>query len=182
MFCFQLTSKIQQDRSKLKNAYLKVLEYVSFIAILANLCLFAVSEEFLYFILGQGTDKWLPALSAFRILCVYGIVRSLLEPVGNVIMALGMPNILIRATLVAGLIEVLFFIRLSFISESRVWRYWLRLPMLRIPRLLSISTEDRFTIGEVAATVRPAIIRFTRDYVAEYFSDQSRLGYLLGGG
>jgi PST family polysaccharide transporter len=104
---FPTLSKMQNNLHTLKKAYLKVMEYMSFMGLLVNVCLFGVSAEFLYFILGKGTDKWLPALGTFRILCIYGIVRLLLEPVGNVIMALGQVGLLVRANLIAGIIEIL---------------------------------------------------------------------------
>ena len=105
---FPTFSRMQGDHENLKSAYLKTLEYVSFIAIFANLCILAVSKEFLYFILGHGTDKWLPALMALNILCIYGIIRALLEPVGNVILALGIPKLLAKTALFAGILELIF--------------------------------------------------------------------------
>ena len=159
---FPAFSNIQQDRSNLKNAYLKVLEYTSFIGILANLCLFIISEEFLYFILGQGTDKWYPALLAFRILCVYGIIRSLLEPVANVIMALGLPNLLVRANLIAGIIELvlLYPVLLYFgiegvavlVTAAYATQYIVYFPYLK--------KEFNLSIGEVFSSIRPAVICF----------------------
>ena len=65
-----------------------------------------MSREFLYFIAGSGTDKWLPALVAFRILCVYGIVFAVLDPAGNVAIVSGRPKILFKANLLAGAVEV----------------------------------------------------------------------------
>jgi lipopolysaccharide exporter len=159
---FPTFAKIQQDSLNLKNSYLKVMEYTSFVGILANLCLFVVSEEFLYFILGQGTDKWLPALSAFRILCVYGIVRTLLEPVGNVIMALGLPNLLVRANLIAGAFElILLYPTLLYfgiegvatlVTVAYATQYLVYFPYLR--------TNFDLTIGEVMTSIKPALICF----------------------
>lgn len=103
---FPTFSKIQENREMLKISYLMVLRYVSFGGILVNMTLFVVSRDFLVLVLGHNTDKWLPALSAFRILCFYGIVRLLLEPVGQVLLALGRTNILRKATLLAAAIEL----------------------------------------------------------------------------
>ena len=79
---FPTLSKLQGNREKLKASYLKTLEYVSIIAILINMTLFVTAREFLIYALGRGSDKWLPALTCLRILCIYGIARALLSPSG----------------------------------------------------------------------------------------------------
>lgn len=103
---FPTFSKMQSDRERIRNAYLRVLEYVSFIGILINVNLLIISNGFLFFILGYGTDKWLPALTAFRILCAYGMLRVILVPVGNVVMALGDTGVLLRANIISAIIEI----------------------------------------------------------------------------
>ncbi len=103
---FPTFSRIQNDKNKLKESYLKVLEYVTFIGVISNLALFMCAKEFLYFLLGHSTDKWMPALTTFKIMLVYGIIRTFLEPIGNVLMALGKSNLLLKASLIAGAIEL----------------------------------------------------------------------------
>lgn len=103
---FPTFSKMQDDRNGLIKAYLRVLEYVSFTGIMVNLTLLVVSREFLVLILGHGSDKWLPAMRAFQILCVYGMFRSVLEPVGNVLLAVEKANLLLKANLFVGILEL----------------------------------------------------------------------------
>ncbi len=103
---FPTFSRMEQDRERIKKSYLRVLEYVGFIGILANITLLLVSEDFLIHVLGHGTDKWLPALLSLRILCLYGIIRLLLEPLANVLMALDMTKVLLKTTVVSAIIEV----------------------------------------------------------------------------
>ncbi len=69
---FPTFSRMEQDRERIKKSYLRVLEYVSCIGMLTNITLLLVSEDFLVYVLGHGTDKWLPALLSLRILCLYG--------------------------------------------------------------------------------------------------------------
>ena len=104
---FPTYSKLKNSRESLRAAYLKTLEIISFLAVIANLTLFLVSDGFLFHILGKGTAKWMPAAEALRVLCLYGIIRSLLEPIGNIILALGRPGIILRANMFASGIEVL---------------------------------------------------------------------------
>ena len=103
---FPTFARIQKNIAGLKQAYLKVLEYVSMFGILVNLNLIGNSREILFFILGRGTDKWIPAITAFEILCVYAIIKIILVPVGNVVMSLGKPEILIKANFLAAMIEI----------------------------------------------------------------------------
>lgn len=103
---FPTFSKMNGDMQRIKTAYLRILEYLAFAGVLANLILLVISKDFLVHVLGHGTDKWIPALSAFQILCVYGIIRTLLEPIGSVIMAIGKTEIIRKASLIVAFIEV----------------------------------------------------------------------------
>ena len=101
---FPTFSRIQEDRERIKKGYLQILEVIAFLGAMANISLYVAAPEFLYFLLGNGSDKWMPALATFRIFCFYGIIRVVLEPVGAVIMALGNTRLFVRAT---GLVAVL---------------------------------------------------------------------------
>ena len=67
---------MQHDDAAMRRWYLKTIELVSFVAVIANTVLLANAPFFLVTVLGKGTNKWLPATLALRILCIYGIVRS----------------------------------------------------------------------------------------------------------
>ena len=97
--------KIQSDLPRLRAAYLKSLELVAFLAVAGYATLLGCSADFLQQLLGAGTDKWLPALGALRILCVYGLIRAVLEPVGSVVMAIGGIPVLVRANLLAAIVK-----------------------------------------------------------------------------
>jgi lipopolysaccharide exporter len=105
---FPTFSRIQQDTNKLKESYLRVLEYITFIGVISNLTLLLCSQEFLYYVLGSGTDKWMPALRTFQIMLIYGIIRTFLEPIANVLLALGKTKLLLKSTIITGAIELIF--------------------------------------------------------------------------
>lgn len=157
---FPTFAKIQKDRLNLKFAYLKVLEYISFLGVLVNLCLFTISKDFLYLILGHGTDKWLPALTSFKILCIYGIIRTLLEPAGNVIVALGHPNLLVRANLIASTIEVslLYPVLLYFGIEGVAILVTIAYATQYLIYFPSLFKLLKLRIGEVMTSIGPALI------------------------
>lgn len=103
---FPVFSKMQSDRDGLKKAYLKLLEYSTFICVLVNATLFYSSYEFLFYILGHGTDKWIPVLSTLKILCVYGVLRGVLQPLSNIVMAIGRTDIMLKTNFIVAIVEL----------------------------------------------------------------------------
>lgn len=103
---FPAFASIRDDKAQLRKMYVESVRYSGFLAILLNGTLLCISEDFLRTILGAGTDKWMPALDCFRILCVYGIVRAILEPLGNVIVVFGDTKVLFQANLIASVVQI----------------------------------------------------------------------------
>jgi PST family polysaccharide transporter len=103
---FPAFSAIQNDTAAMRRWYLKTIDLVGFVAVVANTALLANVHWFLTTFLGKGTGKWLPAQTALEILCIYGIIRVITEPVGNCIMARGGTKLLLQANALAGAIEL----------------------------------------------------------------------------
>jgi O-antigen/teichoic acid export membrane protein len=104
---FPTFSSIQNEPAAIRKSYLKVLEYCALLGVMVNVNFIVSAREILVFVLGHGTEKWLPAVPALQILAIYGIVRIILEPVGNVVLAFGKPRVLLKATVLAGVFEIL---------------------------------------------------------------------------
>jgi O-antigen/teichoic acid export membrane protein len=107
---FPTFAAIQNDIAKLRRWYLKTVDLVTFISIVANTALLANAHSFLVIFLGKGTDKWMPAAAAMQILCFYGIVRAMTEPIGNCLMVRGQTKILLRAALLCGAVQILLLV------------------------------------------------------------------------
>ena len=103
---FPRFSEIQLDRARLGELYFRSLRLVTFVAVMSNATLFAVSDGFLVTVLGKGSFQWLPSRYPLQILCVYGALRASIEPVAPVIMALGRSGLFLRANLIPALLEV----------------------------------------------------------------------------
>lgn len=155
---FPTFSRFKGDRQRIKKAYLRALEYVSFAGILVNVGLFMVSKELLFLVLGRGGEKWLPALASLRILCFYGIIRLLLEPAGSVLMALGRTGTLLAAqAAMAGVELVLLYPVLNYfgingVATAITAAYLLNYAVL-FPRL---KGDLGLSMAEWAAPVLPA--------------------------
>ncbi len=115
---FPAFSSIQSDAVAVRRWYLKTVELVAFVAVVANATLFANAHWFLVTFLGKGTDKWIPATVALQILCVHGIVRAITEALGPCLYACGWSMTILRATVVAGSIEVVLL--LAALRSGRV--------------------------------------------------------------
>ncbi len=165
---FPAFSSIQNDPVAVRRWYLKTVDLVAFIAVAANAALFANAHYFLVTFLGKGTDKWLPATLALRILCVYGILRAVSEPVGPFLMARGRPKVLWRANLLIGAVEVLLLLlalrsgRIEWIAAAVLAAYAcaaiVLMPFLR--REFSIEPWD------VAGRIWPVIPALSMSWIA----------------
>lgn len=143
-------SAIQDDTAAMRRWYLKTVDMVGFVAVVVNTTLLANAHFFLVTFLGKGTDKWLPAEQALQILCLYGIVRGITEPVGSCIMARGHSKTLFNANACGGAVELVLILlvlrsgRIELVAASVLVAYAVAAialgPFLR--RELSIGIAD----------------------------------------
>ena len=103
---FPAFSAIQHDPAAVRRWYLKTIDLIAFIAVVANTALLANAHFFLVTLLGKGSGKWLPAVLSLQVLCVYGILRAVAEPLAPCLMACGKTKTLLYAALFAGCIEL----------------------------------------------------------------------------
>jgi len=103
---FSTFARVQRDTDRLRRGYLAILEYASLGGILVNVLLLLLSQDVLILVLGGGTKKWLPALSTLRILCAYGALRVVIEPVLSTVTAIGKPSLIFKANALAAALQV----------------------------------------------------------------------------
>lgn len=172
---FPAFSAIQDDTVAMRRWYLKTVDLVGFIAVVANTALLANVRFFLVTFLGKGTDKWLPAAMALQVLCVYGIIRVITEPLGICIMARGRTRLLLYATTLAGAVELFLLLlvirtgRIELVAAAVLIAYSIQavvyLPYLR--REFSISSAD------LAAQLWPVIPALIGGCAITYFLPDS---------
>lgn len=71
---FPVYSKLQDDKNALRSAYLKVLSYVSMIAVPMAFGIFVIAPDFVKVVLGE---KWMPAVPVLQVLTIAGLIRSI---------------------------------------------------------------------------------------------------------
>ena len=105
-------AQIQDDNERLKSAYKRVMLHVFFIV--APLMLFAMifARPMIRFLL---TDKWLPMVPYFQILCIVGILAPLQSYNGNILLIKGRSDLFLRLEYIKkGIFLVGIFIGLNF--------------------------------------------------------------------
>ncbi len=86
---FPAYSKLQDDISKLRESYLKVLQVTAFLSFPIAGLIFVLAPDFTRIFLGE---KWMLAVPAMQVLVFTGLVRSIAATTGPVIHAVGTPK------------------------------------------------------------------------------------------
>jgi lipopolysaccharide exporter len=156
---FPAFSAIQHDGAAVRRWYLKTIDLVAFIAVVANTALLANAHFFLVTLLGKGSGKWLPAVLALRILCVYGILRAVAEPLGPCLMACGRTKTLLQASILAGAVELALLVaalrsgRIELVACAVLIAY-ISQAMVYLP---SLRKEFSVDLGSIVARVWPIV-------------------------
>jgi O-antigen/teichoic acid export membrane protein len=157
---FPAFSAIQDDTAAMRRWYLKTVDMVGFVAVVANTALLANVHFFLVTFLGKGTDKWAPAATALKILCVYGIIRVITEPIGNsLLIPRGRSKILLHANALAGAVELLLLLlvlrtgRIELVAAVVLIAYATQ-AIIFLPHL---RREFSISLGDLGAQLWPVI-------------------------
>ncbi|WP_312946072.1 MOP flippase family protein [Superficieibacter sp.] len=81
---FPAFAKIQDDTAKLRVNFYKLLSVVGIINFPALLGLMVVSENFVLLVFGE---KWVGIVPVLQLLCIVGLLRSVGNPIGSLLMA-----------------------------------------------------------------------------------------------
>ena len=87
---FPAYSKLQDNLPKLREAYLKVLQFTAFLSFPIAGLIFVLAPDFTKIFLGE---KWMPMVPAMQILCIFGITRSIGATMGPILYSVGKPKI-----------------------------------------------------------------------------------------
>ena len=103
---FPAYSKLQDDLPKLREAYLKVLQFTAFLSFPIAGLIFVLAPDFTRIFLGE---KWMPMVPAMQVLVFAGLFRSIAATTGPIFHAVGKPKIdtklqIVRLSVLAALI------------------------------------------------------------------------------
>jgi O-antigen/teichoic acid export membrane protein len=92
-------SRLQEDRVRLRSAYVKTLKLIFVTAVPVGVGLLVFAHPLVLILFGE---RWLPIVPAMRILCLFGILRAIVGVNGSLLLAIGRPD----AVAIIGFIQV----------------------------------------------------------------------------
>jgi O-antigen/teichoic acid export membrane protein len=108
---FPVFSKLQLNRGALREFFVKITKFVSLITLPIITGLFVVSEDLIRVVL---TEKWLPMLIPFRILCCVALLKSADQIIPMLLYAVNKPNTVFRYT-----VACFAFLPVAFLAGSK---------------------------------------------------------------
>lgn len=116
---YPLFSKVQNDDQRLKNMYKRVMEVVIFILAPILTILIVLGEPLFRFIL---TDKWLPAVPYFQVLCIAGLLHPIHSYNLNILNVKGRTDLFLKLEIIKkSLIVLVVVVGLPFGIMGLVW-------------------------------------------------------------
>jgi O-antigen/teichoic acid export membrane protein len=103
-------AEVKYDRKRLSQAFFRVNALMIRAGFLFAGILFLISPEFVRLVLGE---KWLPMLSAFRLMIVYTAIDPIKFTVGHLFVSIGMPGLLARTRFIQLLILAIGLVTLG---------------------------------------------------------------------
>ena len=101
---FPAYSKLQDDISRLKEAFLKVLQVTALLSFPIAGLIFILSSDFTKIFLGE---KWMPMVPAMKALCIFGATRSINAALGPFFLGIGKPNILTKTSAIQLIVMII---------------------------------------------------------------------------
>ena len=143
---FPALSRLQSDVTAFRMAYLRVNRAIALLAVPAAVGLFVVAEPFMLVIFGE---TWAPAAPVLQVLCFVAVKQPMNSTTGWIFQARGRTDLMLRWTLMAGIVIVSFFLIglrwgvLGVASAYAVATYVLWYPAIAIPgRLIGLSFSE----------------------------------------
>jgi PST family polysaccharide transporter len=103
---FPSLSKIQNDRVRVKEIYLKTIGIIALVTFPFMTVLLMVSESFILAVFGS---KWAEMIPILRIFCVIGLIQSIVSTVGWIYYSQGRTDLMFRWGIAAGTVGITSF-------------------------------------------------------------------------
>jgi O-antigen/teichoic acid export membrane protein len=104
---FPALSRMQHDRDRVKRIYLRSIAAIALITFPMMMGLFVVAEDFVLTLYGE---KWSGVTPVLQILCVVGMIQSLVATAGWIFQSQGRTDWMLRWGLVSGALGILSFV------------------------------------------------------------------------
>jgi len=104
---FPAFSTMQNERTKLREVVRESLSFLSFINCTLSILMIIVAKPLIVLLF---TEKWLPAVPFFQIICIYGLFLTIIELYHNILKSTGNSNILFSTVLIRRVIGICLII------------------------------------------------------------------------
>ncbi|MFX1449965.1 MAG: lipopolysaccharide biosynthesis protein [Promethearchaeota archaeon] len=94
---FSAYAKLQDERAKLSEGYLKVLKFTAFSSFLIGSLIFVLAPDFTRIFLGE---KWMPMVLAMQALVLWGITRSIGSSTISLFEGIGKPRVISKMQII----------------------------------------------------------------------------------
>jgi O-antigen/teichoic acid export membrane protein len=173
---FPMFSEIAQDNARLKMVYKKMMQQVIFwnAPILIYLCI--VAEPLFIFLL---TDKWLPAVPYFQILCLAGIIYPLHSYNLNILKVKGRSDLILKLEIIKKTMSVIGII--SVIPFGIYGLLYFQLLFNCIGYYINSIYSGRsinYPATEQIADILPTLVLSAAAGLLCYFTDQFLVNFL----
>jgi O-antigen/teichoic acid export membrane protein len=169
---FPVCSKLQGDRNQLRLYFLKISRFISLITFPSMVGLFLVAEDFITVIL---TDKWLPILIPFRVLCLVAVMKSVDQIICTVLFATGQASIVLRYSSFCFLI-----FPISFVIGSNFGINGVAVALAIVHPLVSVFLF-KHGLGELDISFYQYVRNLLPAILATAFMGVAVLGFQFGG-
>lgn len=153
---FPVFSKIQDNKDKLHNSVRSCLRMMNFLNFPLMIFLCTVAEPLIVLIL---SDKWLPSVPYFQILCVAGVVNCAQSVNYQVVLAAGRSRAIFQWNIVKRAIGiVLLFIGVRFGVEGVLWGMVAGLYITYIINAMVAKSTTGYNLGRQVLDMIPILV------------------------
>lgn len=153
---FPAFSQIQDDNEKFKNAYLKVIFYISLATFPMMMGLMAVSDVFVSVVFGE---KWKNLAIILMILAPVGMLESISTTLGSIYLAKGTTDKMFKIGILGAFVTVsCFLVGISFGVEGMAIAYLIANLIMLYPNLSYAWTQINLGVMEGFSEVLPVLI------------------------
>ncbi len=153
---FPVFSKLQGQDAELTTYFLKITRFVALLTFPAMMGLFLVSDSLINVLL---TDKWLPAVGIFKLLCVVGALKSIDTIIPNLLMAKGKAAMIVRYTTINILVlPAAFFLGAHWGLTGLGYAWLATYPIVSTYVYSHGLREAGVSFGQYLSNLRPAVM------------------------
>lgn len=147
---FPAYSKLQDNRAVLKEAYFRVLRLIGFLSVPVTGGMFVLAPELVRVFIGE---KWMPMVPAFKVLCLFGLIRAIGATTGPLFWSIKRPDIAARISgiqlIILAIIIYPLSIRWGILGTS-------------VAIVIAASVNQIIAVREILKIIRCTLFEFTR--------------------